>query len=443
MPLRRTVPALAAALLGTGMLLAPTASAAAPPTYVALGDSYAAGFGLPAPSVATGVPVPGCAQTNLDYPHRLAGSLGLTLTDVTCSGAVAGDFFTPQEVSAGPKPAAQLDVFKKMQPDLVTITIGGNDLGFSAIAQTCVAASPQGPIYSSLAAGTPFASCKAFFSSPAGRASNPYAQVSAVAAKIRAAIAAVRAAAPNAKIAVIGDPAIAPDAANTPPGGCFVANRLAKPVTLPNGVTLSSALPFTDVDVPYLQVLQQSLDTAIATQAAELGVSYADVYPASLAHSACSPENTRWVEPVIPGGGGSNVLHPSLAGTQAMAATLQPVVRNLLTAAPATPTPTPSAAPAPAPTAVPAPVATAAPLPPSTVATTPSAPAPSASAVPVPAAPTAAATTTSAVAATDGTNTGPLAYTGAGSVVPLLSVGGALLAAGGALVASTRRRRRP
>jgi hypothetical protein len=94
-------------------------------------------------------------------------------------------------------------------------------------------------------------------------------------------------------------------------------------------------LPFTDADIPYLQVLQQRLNTAIGQQATALGASYADVYPASLKHSACSPENTRWVEPVVPAGGGSNVLHPSLAGTQAMADTLLPVVQRLLPAAPA------------------------------------------------------------------------------------------------------------
>ena len=37
------------------------------------------------------------------------------------------------------------------------------------------------------------------------------------------------------------------------------------------------------------------------------------------------------VEPVVPGGGGFNVLHPSLAGTAAMAATLAPSATWLLT----------------------------------------------------------------------------------------------------------------
>ncbi|WP_216074289.1 hypothetical protein, partial [Acinetobacter baumannii] len=69
------------------LLTTPTAAVAAPPTeglqYVALGDSYAAGYGI-LPS--TGLPVPGCDQGQQNYPHQVAAALGLQLTDVTCTG---------------------------------------------------------------------------------------------------------------------------------------------------------------------------------------------------------------------------------------------------------------------------------------------------------------------------------------------------------------------
>ncbi|UZJ25062.1 SGNH/GDSL hydrolase family protein [Rhodococcus antarcticus] len=415
MLLRRAVPALLVSALGaTGVLLAPAASAATaatPPTYVALGDSYAAGFGLPLPATLTGQPVAGCEQTTLDYPHRLATSLGLALTDVTCSGAVTGDFSAPQAVTPMPDPPAQLDVFKTIQPDLVSITIGGNDLGFSAIAQACIALTKNGPTLATAATKTPSLSCKDYFAN-AGKADDPYARIPEVTAKVRAAIAAVQAAAPNAKVVVIGYPAIAPDAANTPEGGCFTANALPTPVPVPGlPVPLVTALPFTDIDIPYLQVLQQQLNTAIGQQATERGASYADVYPTSLAHSACSPEATRWVEPVIPGGGGTNVLHPSLAGTQAMANALSPVVEALL--APAAPTTTTAP-----PTTTAAPVTTAAPT---------------------------TTTTTAVVAVT--TPVRPqasrvLANTGPAPIGPLLAVAGAFLTAGAVMVAGPGRRRR-
>ena len=334
MPLRRSVSSLIAAAVAVTALTAAlaaapsagadTAGSSAGRTYVALGDSYAAGFGLPAPATSTRPAYPGCAQTSLDYPHRLAAQLKLQLTDASCSGATTADFYTPQNVP-GPMPPAQLNVVKALQPNLVTVTIGGNDLGFGSIAQTCLAASPTGPLF----LHPTFASCTAYFASPAGSADNPYARLAGVGAKVRAALKAVHKAGPHARILVIAYPAIAPNARNTPPGGCFVANKI--PTTLVNGAPLTSAFPFTDIDVPFLAQLQQRLDGEIAEATRDSGGSYTDIYRASLPHSACSPESTRWVEPVVPGGGGSNVLHPSLAGTAAMAATLARSVTRLLT----------------------------------------------------------------------------------------------------------------
>ncbi len=317
---------------------------AAPPastkgkTYVALGDSYAAGYQLPPPSVATGQPVVGCDQTTGDYPHILAAQLGLKLTDVTCSGATTVDFTNSQDVTGTPDPAPQLDVFKKIQPDLVTITIGGNDLGFTSIAGAC-AATPPGDSTSrvigngKLGAGLlQYATCRDYFSAPTsangGKADNPYDKLPSVIAKVKAAVAAVQKAAPKAKVAVIAYPAIAPDAKNTPKGGCYTSlKQNADPTSMIN--PFPSALPFTDTDIPYLQVLQQRLDAGIGQAAQQLGASYADIYPSSLSHSACQPESTRWVEPLTPDDGGLNVLHPNLRGTTAMADALNPVVRQL------------------------------------------------------------------------------------------------------------------
>lgn len=334
MPLRRSVSSLIAAAVAVTALTATVA--AAPPagahtaggtagkTYVALGDSYAAGFGLPAPAKPTRLAFPGCAQTSLDYPHRLAAQLKLRLIDASCSGATTADFYAPQSVP-GRMPPAQLDVVKALQPDLVTVTIGGNDLGFSSIAQTCLAASHAGP----LLLHPTFASCTSYFASAAGSADNPYTRLAAVGSKVLAALKAVHKADPHAKVLVIGYPAIAPNAANTPPGGCFVANEI--PLTSVNGAPLTSAFPFTDTDVPFLASLQQQLDREIAEATRESGGSYTDIYRASLPHSACSPERTRWVEPVVPGGRGFNVLHPSLAGTAAMAKALSPSATWLFT----------------------------------------------------------------------------------------------------------------
>jgi lysophospholipase L1-like esterase len=109
------------------------------------------------PATPTRPAFPGCAPTSLNYPHQLAAQLNLRLTDATCGGATTADFFAPQ-IIAGPIPPAQLDVVKVLQPDLVTVTIGGNDLGFGSIAQNCLAASPVGPLF----LHPTFASCSAY-----------------------------------------------------------------------------------------------------------------------------------------------------------------------------------------------------------------------------------------------------------------------------------------
>jgi lysophospholipase L1-like esterase len=90
--------------------------------YVAMGSSFAAGPGLP--SRVPGSPRRAGRSTG-NYAHLVARALSLDLHDVTFSGATTGDILGP---SAAGQPA-QLDA---VTPDtvLVTITAGGNDVGF-------------------------------------------------------------------------------------------------------------------------------------------------------------------------------------------------------------------------------------------------------------------------------------------------------------------------
>jgi lysophospholipase L1-like esterase len=90
--------------------------------YVALGSSFAAGPGLP--SRVQGSPRRAGRSTG-NYAHLVAPALSLDLHDVTFSGATTGDLLGP---SAAGQPA-QLDAVTP-QTALVTITAGGNDVGF-------------------------------------------------------------------------------------------------------------------------------------------------------------------------------------------------------------------------------------------------------------------------------------------------------------------------
>jgi lysophospholipase L1-like esterase len=136
-----------AALAVGGVLLAAigleqhrsTGSAARSPKgpYVALGDSYTSGPNIPA---QTGTPG-GCARSDHDYPSLVAQELELKAADfrdVSCSGATIADLSTPQTTSDGVNPT-QLSALSATT-ELVTLGIGGNDMGFSELITRCVAA---------------------------------------------------------------------------------------------------------------------------------------------------------------------------------------------------------------------------------------------------------------------------------------------------------------
>lgn len=89
--------------------------------YVAMGSSFAAGPGIPDYYEATPAP---CYRSTQNYAHQLAARLELALTDVSCSGATTAHLTGPR----GNIPP-QLDALTS-DTKLVTITIGGNDLGY-------------------------------------------------------------------------------------------------------------------------------------------------------------------------------------------------------------------------------------------------------------------------------------------------------------------------
>ncbi|MFE9452122.1 SGNH/GDSL hydrolase family protein [Streptomyces sp. NPDC006739] len=89
----------------------------------ALGSSFAAGPGIePLADRAAG-------RSARNYPHLLAERLGARLTDLTVSGATTATLLdTPQRRSRRRFPP-QLDGLPS-DVDLVTVTAGGNDLGY-------------------------------------------------------------------------------------------------------------------------------------------------------------------------------------------------------------------------------------------------------------------------------------------------------------------------
>lgn len=144
---RKLSAATAAAAVAIAFTAAPAISApspALPPNmkYVALGSSYAAGGGLgPAdPSDSGGE----CGRTTIAYPYLLADALDLKLTNAACGGASIPNIAnTPQRIWSwdGSSRVGELQI-NAVDPytDLVTITIGGNDVNYvgNLMAEACL-----------------------------------------------------------------------------------------------------------------------------------------------------------------------------------------------------------------------------------------------------------------------------------------------------------------
>jgi lysophospholipase L1-like esterase len=90
--------------------------------YVALGSSMAAGPGIR--PRAAGAPR-SAGRSARNYAHLVAGRCNLDLVDVTYSGATTAHVLADRQRGAPPQIAA-LDGSER----LVTITIGGNDVGY-------------------------------------------------------------------------------------------------------------------------------------------------------------------------------------------------------------------------------------------------------------------------------------------------------------------------
>jgi lysophospholipase L1-like esterase len=273
LPLTRRPAAVLLLALAALVLAAVLATGARAANYAALGDSYAAGPLIPDPVLPLG-----CLKSDHNYPHWAAPGIGLSLRDATCSGAKTGDMFNPQGVDPdGPNPPQLNSV--DATTTVVSLTIGGNDIGFSEVAQSCITVNP--------------------FSHPcldkynSGGVDQLKARIEATAPKVAAVLAGIKSRAPSARIFVVNYPAIFPETGY----GCWPQ--------MPLGFT----------DVPYLRSTEQRLNSMLATQAAAAGATLVNWYGASIGHDACKGSSTRWVEPLVPGNAAAPI-HPNAAGMQ-------------------------------------------------------------------------------------------------------------------------------
>lgn len=256
MKLSRIAAFSSALLLGTVLALTGAASAqaaqsAAAVDYVALGDSYSSGLGAGAYDSASG----DCKRTARAYPALWAAAHSpSTFAFTACSGARTGDVTAGQ---LGPLGAST---------DLVSITIGGNDAGFSDVMTTCV-------LQSEATCLNRVAQARAFVDSTLpGNLDRVYT--------------AIRSKAPSARVVVLGYPRF------YQLSGTCIAGLTEKERAAINGAS-------------------DYLNAATAKRAADHGYTFAEVAGAFRGHEICS--GSSWLHSV-------NLLnisesyHPTAAG---------------------------------------------------------------------------------------------------------------------------------
>ncbi|MGA6163540.1 SGNH/GDSL hydrolase family protein [Amycolatopsis magusensis] len=251
--------------------------------YVALGDSYTSS---PKTGKQAGEPV-GCARSDNNYPHLVAAEINpAEFADVSCSGAVTASITGSQKTSNGTNPP-QLNAVDETTT-LVTLGIGGNDVGFIGFAGECVAGSPNA------------APCKEKFT--AGGKDQLAAKIDATGKKVAELLKKIRGKAPKAKIIVVGYPTVLPDGE-----GCWPA--------LPVGVP----------DVAYLRDALGDLNQTLSDTADKNDAGFADTAAPTKGHDVCTNPGTRWVEGLVATSPAIG-LHPNAKGQQAMAEAVQKVI---------------------------------------------------------------------------------------------------------------------
>jgi lysophospholipase L1-like esterase len=249
--------------------------------FVALGDSYAAGNLIPASPAGTPA---GCLRSTHNYSADVQAVIRVgRYVDAACSDATTADMTRPQHTAVGTNPPQ----FNALAPrdSLVTITIGGNDVGFKSILLECVALSVTSP------SGHP---CKRHFT--AGRTDRLAAAVTATGPKVAAVLRGIHRRAPRARILLVGYPGILPSTGT----GCW------------------PAVPLAHGDVPYLRAMEVALNRTLAREAAANGATFVDTYRATIGHDVCQRPGVRWVEGLVPASP-AYPFHPNRRGQQAIA----------------------------------------------------------------------------------------------------------------------------
>lgn len=234
--------------------------------FVSLGSSFAAGPGIDN-SLGS------CGRSDHNYAHLVAEALNLEHTVVSCNGATIDNILT---VPQGDNPL-QLDAVTS-DTALVTVTIGGNDIRYTASTFACSGASASDRCSANLD--------QAAISSA----------VEQLPAKLSGMFDAIKAKAPNATIVLV-----------------------AYPRVFPEDATSCSELELTERDTIYLAELGRQLEAAFVSATSNGQALIADAYVGAQGHGPCEADSSeRWVNGQTIASSGIR-YHPTAEGHAEMA----------------------------------------------------------------------------------------------------------------------------
>ena len=232
--------------------LLPLASAqAAPPSYVALGDSYSSGTGTRS-YINDGT---SCQRSTYAYPALIAAARGYALNFRACSGATVTDVTNTQ---LGALSAST---------SYVTISVGGNDAGFADVLTECA---------------TPWwaGNCNAAIDRAQSYINNT------LPGRLSTLYSAIRTRAPKAKVVVVGYPRI------------FM------------GEDCNAGTWFSPAEITRLNQTADLLNSRTSAQASAKGFSFANPTSRFVGHAVC--DDVEWINglsnPI------SESYHPNKAG---------------------------------------------------------------------------------------------------------------------------------
>jgi lysophospholipase L1-like esterase len=240
--------------------------------YVALGDSRAAG-----PAALRWLNDGWCARTASSYPQLLAKELDVAdFTNASCSGAIVANILDTPQKTGGPLQPPQIDAVNR-QTNLITISIGGNDVRWYNIARKCYTRSPAGD-----------ARCR---DNEELRAHADW-TLERLRPRLDALFRALRKKAPRAEIFIASH-------------GGVVGYRGCWPI-----------VPMSYWDARWVREYFDRMNEVIRDAAMSGGANYVDITTPSEGHDACKPRGVKWYEGQVTTSSAA-AMHPNDDGMRA------------------------------------------------------------------------------------------------------------------------------